>query len=68
MTEQMQQSFEDWRAAQTDGRPSLRQELAYKDGFADALKVMRADLATGRTAEVREAAAAMSEADQAERV
>lgn len=42
MTESMQQCFDNWRAAQPDGGPTLRQELAYQDGFADALKLMHA--------------------------
>lgn len=56
MTEQMQRCFDAWRAAQVDGEPTLRQELAYRDGFADALKVLHA----------RSAALLTSEADRFE--
>jgi hypothetical protein len=37
----MRQSYENWREAQLPGVPSLRQELAYRDGFADALRWLR---------------------------
>lgn len=66
MTEHMQQSFDDWRAAQGDRAPSLRQELAYKDGFADALKLMHAGSPMARTGAIHKATNAMTEADQAE--
>ena len=42
MTEQMQRCFDNWRAQQPEGLHTLRQELAYKDGFADALRVLHA--------------------------
>lgn len=66
MTEHMQQSFDDWRAAQPDRAPSLRQELAYKDGFADAVMLMHAGWPMACTGAVRKAANAITEANQAE--
>ncbi|MBK9573482.1 MAG: hypothetical protein IPO43_12470 [Rhodoferax sp.] len=37
----LQRCFENWRDAQPPGEPGLRQELAYRDGFADALQWLR---------------------------
>ncbi len=37
----MQRCLEDWREAQMPSEPGLRQELAYRDGFADALQWLR---------------------------
>lgn len=51
MTEQMQRCFDAWREAQIDGEPTLRQELAYRDGFADALKALHAGSAVLLTSE-----------------
>lgn len=68
MTEQMQQIFEDWRAVQPDGGPSLRQELAYKDGFADALKVMQARSTEALVGDLYLTASEWVEADLVERV
>lgn len=38
----MQRCLDDWREAQLPSQPGLRQELAYRDGFADALHWLRA--------------------------
>ena len=40
--EALQRCLEDWREAQLPAEPGLRQELAYRDGFADALQWLRA--------------------------
>ncbi len=63
MTEQMQRCFENWRAQQPEDLHTLRQELAYKDGFADALKVMHAFSTVMLTGDVRHAVADKTEAE-----
>ena len=64
--EKMQQSFDNWRAAQPDGGPTLRQELAYKDGFADALKLMHRLSMVVLVGDVDQRASQPSESQQAE--
>lgn len=64
----MQRSFNNWRAEQPDGGPTLRQELAYRDGFADALKLMCACAALAVVGDLHQAARDMAQGDQAERV
>jgi len=56
MTEQLQQCLEKWRAAQAEGEPTLRQEIAYRDGFGDALKLMRSFSTMVPAGDVREPA------------
>ena len=68
MTEQMQRCFENWRAQQPEGLHTLRQELAYKDGFADALKVLHAFSTVVLAGDVHQANREMTEADQATRL
>ena len=68
MTEQMQRCFENWRAQQPEDLHTLRQELAYKDGFADALKLMHTFSSVVLAGDVRQTAHKTVAADQAERV
>ena len=67
MTELMQRYFDNWLAAQSDGGPTLRQELAYQDGFADALKLRHSCLAVVLVDDVHQAASEWVEADLVER-
>lgn len=64
MTEHMQRCFDDWRAAQQEGAITLRQELAYKDGFADAVKMMQACWTSVCAGDVDQGASQAAEASQ----
>lgn len=68
MTKSMQQCFDNWRAAQPDGGPTLRQELAYQDGFADAMKLMHACSMVVLVGDDHQVASETVEADLVERV
>lgn len=68
MTEPFQQCFEQWRAAQPEGEPTLRQEIAYKAGFEDALKLMHPFLNLVPTTERLHSVTTSTDASQAERV
>lgn len=63
MIEQMQRCFDAWREAHADGEPTLRQELAYRDGFADALKALHACSTMVLIGDQRQPAGLTSEAD-----
>ena len=68
MPEQLQRCFDNWRAQQPEGLHTLRQELAYKDGFADALKETHAFSSVVLAGDVHQANREMTEADQATRI
>jgi len=68
MKEQLGQCFENWRAAQPEGEPTLRQEIAYRAGFEDAMALMQSASTVMLAGDVHQSIADTAGALQAERV
>lgn len=56
MIDPRERCFEIWREAQLPSEPTLRQELAYRDGFADALRLLREHPSAVRAGDVHQCA------------